>query len=448
MRDQRIRDPIHNLIKFSSNIQDDEILWHLLQTPPLQRLRRVKQLAFSDFVYPGASHTRFSHSVGAMQMARRMLEVFERNKVLIQNRDSQLWHRATLCAALLHDIGHGPYSHAFEAVSENLNITTRHEEYTSRIIEETEINDLLSGSSTPALPSSSKELFDATLSILKTDPGETQYSRVISSQLDADRLDFLMRDRHFTGVHFGEIDLEWIFDSLTIEKIPVELGSSVKQWTFVVSEKGRLVVEGYLAAYAHMYTNVYFHKTTRAVEAMVKEILSEVFSNENFKDKLPADDRLLVYFSEGREPSIEHFMTLDDSAILSLISRVALGNFGRASELAKRFLRRDLFKCFEPPKQPKEDPPNKKIGNFIDSMDEQGITYIKDLPSHKGYKQFEVTDNNFFKNILVRSAIDDEPKSIGTLNPAVVHFADKPTIRFYYDDSHQREQARTLWDSL
>ncbi len=132
MRDQRIRDPIHNLIKFSSNIQDDEILWHLLQTSPLQRLRRIKQLGFSDFVYPGASHTRFSHSVGTMQMARRMLEILRRNKGLTQNEDSPLWHRATLCAALLHDVGHGPYSHAFEEVSKELGITTRHEEYTSQ----------------------------------------------------------------------------------------------------------------------------------------------------------------------------------------------------------------------------------------------------------------------------------------------------------------------------
>lgn len=448
MRDQRIRDPIHNLIKFSSNSQDDEILWHLLQTPPLQRLRRVKQLGFSDFVYPGASHTRFSHSVGAMQMARRMLDILRLNKVLTQNEDSPLWHRATLCAALLHDVGHGPYSHAFEEVSKELNIKTRHEEYTSQIIDGTEINDLLSGSSTPALSGSSKELLEATLSILKTDPGETQYSRVISSQLDADRLDFLMRDRHFTGVRFGEIDLEWIFDSLTIEKMPVELGSDIEQWTFVVSEKGRVVVEGYLAAYAYMYKNVYFHKTTRGVEAMVKKILAEVFLDENVKDKLPADDRLLIYFSEAPEPPINYFMALDDSAILSLVSSIASGGFGKASELAKRFLRRDLFKCFEPPKQPKDDPPSKKIKEFMELMNKEGLSYMKDMPSSKGYKQFEITDENFINNVLVRSPIDDEPKSIGTLNPAVVHFADKPTIRFYYDDSHQREQARTLWDSL
>src|SRR5262245_44422644 len=113
-RDQRIRDPIYNLVKFSINDRYDHALWTLLQVPAVQRLRRIKQLGFSEFVYPGATHTRFSHVLGAMQMARQMLEVFERNRALPQDGDHKKMRAATLAAVLLHDVGHGPYSHVFE----------------------------------------------------------------------------------------------------------------------------------------------------------------------------------------------------------------------------------------------------------------------------------------------------------------------------------------------
>ena len=126
VNDQRIRDPIHNLIKFSADSEDDQVLWELIQSRPIQRLRRIKQLGFSDFVYPGASHSRLSHSLGALEMARRMLSVLTKNQV-IRSEDSEfkLWHRATLCAALLHDVGHGPFSHVFESLSKKLGIETR-----------------------------------------------------------------------------------------------------------------------------------------------------------------------------------------------------------------------------------------------------------------------------------------------------------------------------------
>jgi HD superfamily phosphohydrolase len=120
MKDQRIRDPIHNLIAFSTKVPDDEVLWELLQSAPIQRLRRIKQLGFSEFVYPGATHSRFSHVLGAMQMARRMLDVFERNNIFANKRDHRHQRRATLAAALLHDVGHGPYSHVFEEVAAGL----------------------------------------------------------------------------------------------------------------------------------------------------------------------------------------------------------------------------------------------------------------------------------------------------------------------------------------
>jgi HD superfamily phosphohydrolase len=110
-KDKRIRDPVHDLIKFSSTDPYDSVLWQIAQSEPMQRLRRIKQLGFSEFVYPGATHSRLSHSFGAMQMARRMFEVFERNEVLPRDKKyHQRMRAATLAAVLLHDVGHGPYS--------------------------------------------------------------------------------------------------------------------------------------------------------------------------------------------------------------------------------------------------------------------------------------------------------------------------------------------------
>ena len=115
----RIRDPIHDLIVFPDDLEGDT-LWQLLETEPVQRLRRIKQLGFSEFVYPGASHKRLSHSLGAMQMARRMLESFSKRNVIadFDKATHESWRLATLAAALIHDIGHGPYSHVFEELSE------------------------------------------------------------------------------------------------------------------------------------------------------------------------------------------------------------------------------------------------------------------------------------------------------------------------------------------
>ena len=142
MKPQRIRDPIHDLISFSP--KTDSAIWQLVETEPMQRLRRVKQLGFSEFVYPGATHTRFSHVLGAMQMARRMLAAFERTDVIdSSDANHESMRKATIAAALLHDVGHGPYSHVFEELCEDYHIAKSHEQWTSDVIRGTDISTVL-----------------------------------------------------------------------------------------------------------------------------------------------------------------------------------------------------------------------------------------------------------------------------------------------------------------
>src|SRR5258708_578239 len=139
--EERIRCPVHDLISFKRSRDEDALLWDLLQTRPVQRLRRIRQLGFSEFVYPGATHSRLSHVLGAMQMARRMLDVFERNEVFQEVKDLENERKATLAAALLHDIGHGPYSHVFEEVCDSVSLEKSHETYTLELLDSPDIKD-------------------------------------------------------------------------------------------------------------------------------------------------------------------------------------------------------------------------------------------------------------------------------------------------------------------
>ncbi|MGO9847664.1 MAG: HD domain-containing protein [Methylocella sp.] len=257
-------------------------------SPCFRIVRRIKQLGFSEFVYPGATHSRFSHVLGAMHMARRMLDVFERNSVF-PKRDHLLLRRATLAAALLHDVGHGPYSHVFEEVTAGLGQQQNYESYTAQIIEETNIKSILR----------KHGIFDETRQFFTAEAGSDPYTRIISSQLDCDRLDFLVRDRYYAGLRSATIDLAWLFDSLRIEEVPIDPIRQLKGYSFVVLPKGISVVEEFVLAYMKMYQNVYFHKTTRAVQFMVSDIMSMAVSKDLRSNKKIKAHPIVRYLSDS-----------------------------------------------------------------------------------------------------------------------------------------------------
>lgn len=435
VRDQRIRDPIHNLIKFSKDCPDDQVLWELIQAPEFQRLRRIRQLGFSELVYPGATHTRFSHALGAMQTARKMLSVLERNKVVGQDPDHDGWKTATVCAALLHDIGHGPFSHVFEEVSSHCGLQIHHEEWTRKIISE--------GSISRILTNASNVLKERTLSFFAQEPGHNLYSRIVSSQLDADRLDFLMRDRYFTGIHFGVIDPEWIFDCLSIDELPVDQEGEAKQFSFVVSQKGLSAIENYLYAYSQLYSKVYFHKTTRAAQIMLQESLIQVLSDPCQRNRLPADDPVRHYFEDKQ--TLEKYIELDDFALWNSVTFIASHDMGDATMVAKRLIARDLYKCFEPPHTPTEPLNVFQVNAFGRKLREKGIWYYPDKIPEKGYKRYLGDGMVYLKNILVSSEDGETPSSISSMSRLVDQMADPPATRFYFRSQTDKETAVKLW---
>ena len=216
------KDPVHNYIYV-----DSSIIWSLINTKEFQRLRRIRQLGTSFYTFHGAEHSRFSHSLGVYEITRKVITQFERNGYEDWPAEERL---LCLCAALLHDIGHGPFSHSIERA-----FGVNHEQWSCRIIlEDTEINRILKEVS-PAFPQLVADV------IAKTYNKQIVVS-LISSQMDADRMDYLLRDAYFTGVNYGAFDLERILRMMRPHK-----------GNIVVKESGMHAVEHYLMSRYQMY---------------------------------------------------------------------------------------------------------------------------------------------------------------------------------------------------
>lgn len=247
---QRIRDPLHNLIEFRAN-QFENALWGVIQTRPFQRLRRIRQLGFSDLVYPGATHSRFAHSLGVFHTARRLMWIIREHLGETKYRET-LAHQA-LAASLVHDIGHGPFSHAFEDVGRRLKLKMADHEIVSDVL-------IRSGEVADALNLMGSGFANDVANIItKAGPGDL-YSAVVSSQFDADRLDYMRRDRLMTGTEHGAIDFDWLVANLEIGNVPsgVDEASLGNLETFVLGPKAVYAAETYVLALFQLYPTVYF----------------------------------------------------------------------------------------------------------------------------------------------------------------------------------------------
>lgn len=374
MPEKILRDPVHDVVAFRLDHPGEALLWSLLQTPEFQRLRRVRQLGLATLAYPGADHTRFSHSLGVMEMSRRMLDQLSRS-IPISDFD----RIATTAAALLHDLGHGPFSHVFERVS-----GIHHEALTRRVISEDDssIHRLLT-SFDPSLPNTINRLLgDHDANALSPAPtgqpnlatgapgvpaaqpmdsptrapcpkGAAQLppflSSLISSQLDADRLDYLLRDDLMTGSRYGQYDLQWLLRSLTVEPASQQLA---------VSYKGISAVEGYLQARHHMYRNVYFHKVVRAGEGMLRLALQRA-RRLAVQDRLPNCDPALTKSLLGQRLTTPELIGLDDVTVLHSFKLWTTSDDPVLANLCHGLLFRKLFKTVElPPEIPPDQAAN------------------------------------------------------------------------------------------
>src|SRR3954469_10590405 len=200
MSEKIIRDPVHDVIVLRTDRSLEALLFRLLNVPQVQRLRRVRQLGLASLAYPGADHSRYSHSLGVMETARKMINRL-RSLVMIDPRKEAL----CLVSALLHDLGHGPFSHVFERIS-----GFHHEEITRQIIEDE------NGDAHRLLAEFDSQMPANVTAMLQGQPRRSFYNDILASQLDADRFDYLLRDSLMTGSQYGGFDLSWLVMAITV----------------------------------------------------------------------------------------------------------------------------------------------------------------------------------------------------------------------------------------
>ncbi|MCW4051357.1 MAG: HD domain-containing protein [Candidatus Bathyarchaeota archaeon] len=237
-----IKDPVHGYIEFS----EPEIA--VIDTPQFQRLRRLRQLSAAHLTYPGAEHTRFHHSLGVLHIAGKIAQRFQRMGLITEEEHDKL-----RLAGLLHDIGHGPFSHLFEEVLEKRNLN--HEQMSTSIIQETEVADKLN-----------EYGFDPDemgyLAVGKLQDGKGFMNQVIAGQFSADVLDYLPRDSHFTGVEYGKVDYDRLVRSMDV----IDDRLSIK-------DTALYVLEAMVIARYEMFKAVYFHRSVRSAETMLVRAL-------------------------------------------------------------------------------------------------------------------------------------------------------------------------------
>ena len=343
MRPKLFRDPVHNIIAFDQNDPVERVLFELIQTRAFQRLRRVRQLGFANLVYHGAEHTRFTHSLGVAHVARLMFDA-------LGDRWDEDDRMEVLVAALLHDTGHGPFSHAIEKVTD-----VEHEEYTRQLIDDpsTEVHQVLS-SVDRSLPERVGAYFGARDEV---PAGKQALRDLVSSQLDADRLDYILRDGLATGVKIGVYDFERIKTMLETYRADADPeGPDEGRVRLAVSHRAREAVEGYLMARFHMFKQVYLHGAVRAAEKMLEAVLrraSTLHAEGRTFEELPSEPlrRLLV----GQRLDSDSFVNLDDMDVWMALKAWRRDDDPVLSSLAAGLLDRRLYKPIELTAQDADD---------------------------------------------------------------------------------------------
>lgn len=324
MSKERIyRDPVHNIIRLDTGSTAGALLARLVDTAEFQRLRRVRQLGLAHFAYQGAEHSRFTHSLGVMHLSSTILEKLGRKYNI--SPEHQL---AVRVAALLHDIGHGAFSHVLETI-----LDFHHEEFTVEAVlsEETEVGRVLR--------EHSDQLPLDVAAIIRGDFKPMALAQLVSSQLDVDRMDYLLRDSLMTGAKYGIYDHEWIVKSLEIDEQNDRL---------FVSARGLYAVEDYLQARYYMFRQVYFHRTLRSAEVVLKAVIRRALELERqgefvWRAKGTAFEMVL----RGERPGLSAHLEIDDTDILFHIKRWRNSEDSILADLSKRFLNRLLFKVFD-----------------------------------------------------------------------------------------------------
>jgi hypothetical protein len=422
------RDPVHNLISFDDT-PGDRLLLDLINTREVQRLRRVKQMGTTELVFPGANHSRFAHSLGVLHTAKLFLDQLGR----AAGRPLPHEQRALLlAAALLHDVGHGPFSHAFELVTGR-----RHEAFTRAILEDpsTEAHQRLRAFDR-GLPGRLARFFADDLGDVPA-----YLAQVVSGQLDADRCDYLLRDSHATGTNYGDFDLAWMLAQLR----PDPAGQR-----FYLTPKGLSAVETYLFARFHMYRTVYFHKASRAAEVMLKLLfrrLKEQLGDGPVEGVSPA-----VVQAFAGEISLGAYLDFDDHTVTELLKACSRSDDAVLRRLGDGLLNRRLFKAIDVTGRL----PSLELSRLVafrlrvtERLREGGFdpryTFVEDFASDTPYQPYRPEEGKPSGQIWVEDGAG-RIVEVSQLSDALLQLSRTYTVNRYFVPAEFRDEARRIAD--
>jgi HD superfamily phosphohydrolase len=393
------RDPVYGYIHV-----EHQVIWDLVNTKEFQRLRKIHQLGGVSYVFHTANHTRFDHSLGTYHIARRMALEVKGLDNLLGPRGQILFY----VASLLHDIGHGSFSHAFE---EAFGIS--HEKYTiSIILGDTEINRVL-------------RKFDAEMatdvaSIINREGRHVLIESLISSQLDSDRLDYLVRDAYFTGATYGEIDVDRIIRMMRIKDNRV-----------VYKASGIHAIEDYLMSRFHMYWQVYFHPVGRSFEIMLNKLYLRIRDLHKAGFRFEGIATKLIEFIENHD-DIQKYLRLNDYLIMSMVDELSEKNTDDVLyNLANKLSGRHLFKDVQGPH------PNDLYDRMVKNLEAKHVDYRYFLHLDN-VKQIVYNDKYSIEKADSIRILDDNGDIVpiheySEIVKSLVTAAAKSEIRLFYD---------------
>ena len=310
-------DPLHQSISLNSSIPEEQMVMELIDSSPFQRLRRIKQLGPAHLTFHGAESSRFTHSLGVFHIARRAINHLSQINSKLKEHKFILYG-----AALLHDLGHGPLSHTSEEI-----FKIKHESWTAKLIHS---NDEIAMILDKYGEGNAKAISDL---IQSREAKEKSIISLISSQLDCDRLDYLMRDSYTTGARYGQLDIDRIISAMII----------APDGDLAIHPKGLMAVEHYLVIRNLMYRSVYNHRLNEVCNWLLEQIIKT--ARKIGQKKVWADETMSEWLWNHEKMSIENFLSNDDVVTGYHINKWQDSSFDNLSTLCRRFINRDLLKA-------------------------------------------------------------------------------------------------------
>lgn len=440
MTDKVFRDPLYNYVSLDRG--RDGWMLDLLACPEVQRLRRIHQLGVSNFTYPGADHNRLAHSLGVVHLMKLVVEHLGRAHPMERILKAR---QALLAAALLHDVGHGPFSHLFEPC-----LGINHERWSIAVIRDpgSKVHQILKRED-EYLPDHVADLIDE-----KSTKHPAWQRALMSSQLDVDRLDYLRRDSLFTGAGYGHFDWHRLLTTVQLCGDDDDLA-----WP----EKSALAIEEYVFARYYMYQNVYLHKTTRGFEALLQALWTR--ADWLRKDGADVDaNPVLAKFWQTADPEpgqlpMADYLAIEEHTVLEQIQRW-MGHADKSlSDCARRFLHRDGLAMVQPPPPPNPLEPG-DFGEWETELHKILARHGFDPPAmyclpdrvkgkyRQPYREEKDSDEQSAVN-TIRVLIDDKPVAIGQHLPRLRAVIAPPADAItYYVPKEIREEAESLSRSM